>query len=107
MRFQPSRLIILFLFSLACILQAVETERHSFREAYADPDTGISFPAEIGSYRKTEVVRNFNPLIGTGHPGAERHGARRLRHHASDHHGNGERDGADLQERRRHGGLQR
>ena len=65
MRFQPSRMIILFLLSLACILQAAETERHSFREAYADPDTGVSFPAEIGCYRKTEVVRSFNPRIGT------------------------------------------
>ena len=65
MRFQPSRLIILLLLFLAWILQAAEMERHPFRDAYADPDTGISFPAEIGSYRKTEVVRNFNPLIGT------------------------------------------
>ena len=65
MIFQPSKLMILFLFSIAWILQAAETERHPFREAYADPDTGVRFPAEIGSYRKTEVVRNFNPLIGT------------------------------------------
>ena len=65
MIFQPSKSIFLLLLTFACMLQAVETEHHPFREAYSDQDTGVRFPAEIGSYRKTEVVRNFNPLIGT------------------------------------------
>jgi len=44
---------------------STETERRPFPEDYIDADTGVRFPPAIGVYRKNEVVRNFNPLIGT------------------------------------------
>lgn len=66
MKFQSIKFIlILFLVSVGIIPMEAGTERRSFQEEYADPDTGVRFPAVIGEYRKNEVVRNFNPLIGT------------------------------------------
>ena len=40
-------------------------ERRPFLEEYVDADTGVRLPPRIGNYRKNEVVKNFNPLIGT------------------------------------------
>lgn len=40
-------------------------ERRPARESYVDGETGVTLPPRIGRFRKTEVVRNFNPLIGT------------------------------------------
>jgi len=40
-------------------------ERRPFKEEYVDADTGVKLPPRIGDYKKNEVVRNFNPLIGT------------------------------------------
>ena len=40
-------------------------ERRPAQESYLDEETGVTLPARIGAFRKTEVVRNFNPLIGT------------------------------------------
>ena len=58
-------IFLLLTLSASAFSAAAKQEHHPFREEYADPDTGIRFPPEIGCYRKTEVVRNFNPLIGT------------------------------------------
>ena len=41
------------------------SERRPAQESYLDEETGVILPARIGAFRKTEVVRNFNPLIGT------------------------------------------
>ena len=40
-------------------------ERRPFLEDYVDADTGVRLPPRIGNYRKNEVVKNFNPMIGT------------------------------------------
>ena len=40
-------------------------ERRPFLEEYVDADTGVRLPPRIGNYRKNEVVKNFNPMIGT------------------------------------------
>ncbi len=40
-------------------------ERRSARESYVDEETGVTLPPRIGRFQKTEVVKNFNPLIGT------------------------------------------
>ena len=40
-------------------------ERRPFLEDYVDADTGVRLPPRIGNYKKNEVVKNFNPMIGT------------------------------------------
>ena len=40
-------------------------ERRPFLEEYVDADTGVRLPPRIGNYKKNEVVKNFNPMIGT------------------------------------------
>lgn len=40
-------------------------ERRPALENYVDADTGATLPAQIGRFKKTEVIKNFNPLIGT------------------------------------------
>lgn len=65
MTFCPSRFLVLTLTLLFSVMLEAEIRHRPFQEKYTDPDTGIRFPSEIGGYRKTEVVRNFNPFIGT------------------------------------------
>lgn len=61
---------IFALLCLACSAFAADTqksklEHRSVSEAYTEPEIGIVFPAEIGPFRKQEVIRSFNPMIGT------------------------------------------
>lgn len=44
---------------------AAEPEHRPSGEAYPDPEIKVVFPAEIASFRKQEVIRSYNPLIGT------------------------------------------
>ena len=64
---------------LACSVFAVDSaesrlEHRSAAEAYIEPELGVSFPAEAGPFRKQEVIRSFNPLIGTTIRYADREG---------------------------------
>ena len=59
-------LLIIFLAAAAVFCEAsVKTEHRSAEEAYLEPEINISFPAMINKFRKQEVVRSYNPLLGT------------------------------------------
>ena len=75
MKYSP----ILSVLFLACSVFAVDSaesrlEHRSASEAYTEPELGISFPSEAGPFRKQEVIRSFNPLIGTTIRYADREG---------------------------------
>jgi hypothetical protein len=42
-----------------------QTEHRPAGEIYLDPEINIAFPASISRFRKKEVIRSFNPMIGT------------------------------------------
>ena len=44
---------------------APTVEHRAVSESYEEPEIKIVFPAEIGKFRKNEVSRSFNPMIGT------------------------------------------
>ena len=55
--------LILFTVGFACAAEPVE--HRSSAEPYTDLETKAVFPAEAGVFRKQEVIRSFNPMIGT------------------------------------------
>ena len=59
-------LLILVTALLCGLAVGEEPVRHRpANEAYLEPELNISFPADAGEFRKQEVVRSLNPLIGT------------------------------------------
>ena len=60
------QLFSFFLFlSIGACLAAPAVEHRAVSESYEEPEIKIVFPAEIGKFRKNEVSRSFNPMIGT------------------------------------------
>ena len=60
-----SFLTLLILLAAGISSAADPVEHRSASEAYTDPETKIAFPAAAGKFRKKEVSRSFNPMIGT------------------------------------------
>lgn len=58
-------LTLLFLVIAGFSYAADPVQHRSASEVYTDPDLKISFPANAGSFRKNEVSRSYNPMIGT------------------------------------------
>ena len=44
---------------------APTVEHRSVSESYEDPEIKVVFPAKVGKFRKNEVSRSYNPMIGT------------------------------------------
>ena len=44
---------------------AETAEHRPAGEHYLDPEIKVTFPAEIRNFRKQEVIRSFNPMVGT------------------------------------------
>ena len=42
-----------------------KVEHRTASDSYTAPEVNVSFPADIGSFRKNEVSRSYNPMIGT------------------------------------------
>lgn len=60
------RLLSFFLiFGLGTGFAASTVEHRSVSEAYVAPEINIAFPAAVGKFRKNEVSRSYNPMIGT------------------------------------------
>lgn len=57
--------LFLILFTAGFASAAEPVEHRSSAESYTDPETKAVFPAEAGVFRKQEVIRSFNPMIGT------------------------------------------
>ena len=58
-------LTLLFLCMTGFSFAAEPVEHRSVSESYLDPEINITFPADAGNFRKNEVSRSFNPMIGT------------------------------------------
>lgn len=56
---------VLFFMTAWLSFAADPIQHRSASEAYVDPDLKVSFPADAGTFRKNEVSRSFNPMIGT------------------------------------------
>lgn len=60
--------VLFFLLALMFTGYVICAEPVSHRpvsEAYVDPEIKVAFPSVSGGFRKQEVIRSFNPLIGT------------------------------------------
>ena len=58
--------VTLLLLAIAAFCSAAEPVEHrAVSESYLDPEIKVAFPANAGIFRKNEVSRSFNPMIGT------------------------------------------
>ncbi len=60
-----SLLLFLMLGITGFAVNAEPAEHRPADESYIEPELKIVFPAKAGVFRKQEIIRSFNPMIGT------------------------------------------